>query len=112
MFFEKRRYHVVTIDDPILLAEKLTQHTWCGCTAFQHKDLLFVNDSSSPGGAQEYAVIAHGRLIESITFGWCSEAKALGYIERLVSGELRGDYGAVNVTVETPAQHGRCGQCA
>ena len=63
------------------LVRLLTETTWCCCTGFQIGSYLFLNDSTSPDGAQEYAVckrLDDGGLIqiESITFGWCDEAQA------------------------------------
>ena len=75
-----------------LLAENLTQHTWTLCTAFKlvtapdAEPLLFLNDSFSENGAQEYAVIRDGRQIESITFSWCSQGEAYNHIAYLVRG--------------------------
>ncbi len=74
------------------LSETLTQYTWTLCTAFKlvtapdAEPLLFLNDSFSENGAQEYAVIRSGREINSITFSWCSEAEAYNYIANLVRG--------------------------
>ena len=74
------------------LAERLTQHTWCLCTAFKLvvgggvPELLFLNDSFSEDGAQEYAVVCNGRQVESITFSWCSQAEAHNHIQVLVTG--------------------------
>jgi hypothetical protein len=88
------------------LAEKLTQHTWTTCSAFRYQDLLFLNDSTGPDGAQEYAVLRDGRQIESITFGWCSEYKAVCYIVELEEGRLGGAYGNVK-----PKFHSRGTSC-
>jgi hypothetical protein len=81
---------------------------------------LFLNDSTSPDGAQEFAVVktddGNGKLIqiESITFGWCDEAKALEHVRATLAGEYdRSDFvHEVAPTIETPEQHGRCPHCA
>jgi hypothetical protein len=92
------------------LAESLTQRTWTLCTAFRlmtapgAEPLLFLNDSFSEDGAQEYAVVRNGRQIESITFSWCSRAEAHNYIAWLVGGG-GGDYGAVEVRLEPADRH-------
>ena len=52
--------------------------------------------------------------IESITFGWCDEAKALEHIRATLAGEYdRSDFAhEVAPTIESPEQHGRCPHCA
>ena len=64
---------VLTVEE---LAEKLIGYVWCLCAGFQladSPDTLFLNDSFSPDGAQEYAVLRrlNGRWcqVDSITFG-------------------------------------------
>jgi len=52
-----------------------------------HDRYVWLNDSTSEGGAQEYAVLRLGLAdgymtqIESITFGWCDRAKALQFVQ-------------------------------
>ena len=112
MLHKHRRFVVVDVATAEELAHKLTQYTWCGCNGFRLGELLFLNDSTSPDGAGEYAVVRQGRQIESITFSWCDEPKALDYIRRLAAGTLGADYGAITNVIETPAQHGTCHHCA
>jgi hypothetical protein len=103
------------VTDVARLAESLTQHTWTLCTGFQlitgpdTPPLLFLNDSFSENGAQEYAVIRNSRQIESITFSWCSRAEAHNLIVWLAQGG-GGDYGAVDVHLD-PAENHRCHLC-
>jgi len=93
MFF-KRIYcltGVPTVED---LADKLLTATWCLCTAFRldgHDDTLFLNDSTSPDGIQEYAVVRHIEgawyQVESISFGWIDNPeKAARHIATAISG--------------------------
>jgi hypothetical protein len=97
MFHDTRMWgEPAVVDTPAELAEKLTQYTWTLCTAWRLGDLLFLNDSLSEDGAGEWAVVRDGRQIESITFGWCDQTRALEYITELISGTLAGDYGAVD----------------
>ena len=102
------------------LARKLTETTWCCCTAFALGDYLWLNDSTSPDGAQEFAIVKRDGgngtpvQIESITFGWCDEAKSLEYIRDTLAG--RDDHHSfrrdVTPVLQTPEQHGRCAHCA
>ncbi|MDB5388253.1 MAG: hypothetical protein JWM11_3899 [Planctomycetaceae bacterium] len=62
------------------LARKLTKTTiWCCCTGFALGEYLWLNESASPDGAQEYGIVKNEIgsgsqvQIESITFGWCNK---------------------------------------
>ncbi len=116
MVHERRRFSVADIPTPEELAHNLTHMTWCACNGFRLSspsgDILFLNDSFSENGAQEFAVARGGRQIESITFSWCSEARALEFIKQLQAGTLGDDYGPCAPVIESPAVHGRCGLCA
>lgn len=114
MMHKTRCFMVVDIDGGAEeLAEKLTQHTWTPCTGFRLRGYLFLNDSTSPDGAQEYGIVKGGKQIESITFGWCDKAKGLDYVRRILAGEFDGSaFCDVTNTVQSPAEHGRCGHCA
>lgn len=120
MFHSHRVWCVSPVTSPEELAEKLTETTWCCCTGFELAGYLFLNDSTSPDGAQEYAVVkrdgGQGRpvQIESITFGWCDRTKALTYIQDTLAGKYdRSEFRPeVAPTLQTPEQHGRCSHCA
>jgi hypothetical protein len=120
MLHKRRVWSVAKVESPEDLAEKLTQHTWCCCNAFELQGYVFANDATSADGAQEYAVVmpvSHEidfMQIESITFSWCSREKALELIGKVVAGEFDSDrYDRVHRRhFQTPAEHGRCGHCA
>ena len=116
MLFPRRDHVVFDVESPEVLAEKLTQHTWCGCNGFRLGGYLFLNDSTGPDGAQEFAVVRESdmRQIESITFSWCSQGEAQKYIEKSISGEFdRVMNTAIDQrTIQTQEQHGRCCHCA
>jgi len=102
------------------LARKLTETTWCCCTAFAIDRYLWLNDATSPDGAQEYAVLLHKEgdgsflQIESITFSWCSYDEALRFVQQTLRGEDdRNEWARpVQPTLQTAAEHGRCPHCA
>ena len=71
---------------------------------------MFLNDSFSEDGAQEYAVVRDGQQIESLTVSWMSRAELHNTIDALLEGSGV-DYGPVDVTVE-PADEHRCPLCA
>jgi hypothetical protein len=119
MFHNRRVWCVSSVANAEELARKLTETTWCCCAAFVLGEYLWLNDSTSPDGAQEYAVLKrngrHGTpiQIESITFGWCGETQALEYILETLDGKddqslFRRD---VVPLLEAPKQHGRCTHC-
>jgi|CXWL01.1.fsa_nt_gi hypothetical protein len=102
------------------LARKLTEMTWCCCTAFAIDHYRWLNDATSPDGAQEYAVLLRKESdgsflqIESITFSWCNYDAALRFIQQTLRGEDdRNEWARpVQPTLQTAAEHGRCHHCA
>lgn len=120
MLHANRVWCVSRADSAESLARQLTGTTWCGCTGFQFGCYWFLNDSTGPDGAQEYALIkiddghGHSLQIESITFGWCNQQQALEHIQATLAGRYdHSDFAhAVDPTIETPEQHGRCHHCA
>ena len=120
MFHKHRFWAITQVESAEELAEKLTEHTWTSCTGFELSGYLFLNDSTSADGAQEYAIIKEDlgdgtpRQIESVTFSWMNEGKALPYIRDVIAG--KDDRSAfvhpVPVSWEPIEQHGRCPLCA
>lgn len=115
MFYERRTWGPPSrIESAEDLAEKLTEHTWTLCTAFQHRDYLYLNDSTSEDGAQEYAIVKNHkstyRQIESITFGWCSREKALEYVNDISQGKY--DNEGYEVTPRIDGEGHLCQLCA
>jgi hypothetical protein len=94
MMHENRVFCLAVVDTDEELAEKLIDFTWCRCAAFQLRaspDTLFLNDSTSPDGIQEYAVLrcVEGSWfqVESITFGWIKSLEdAARYVREAVTG--------------------------
>ena len=108
MFYEKRAYQVADVASAMDLAIKLGDYTWTTCQAFRLGPLLFVNDSTGPDGAQEYAVVKGGRSVESLTVSWMERAALLAEIEGLLDGSRGGDYGPAQVNTDHPAYCPRC----
>jgi hypothetical protein len=109
MIHHQRTFGVITVQSVGELVDNLTEHTWTLCTGFSFEGLLFLNDSFSEDGAQEYAVVRNGRQIESLTVSWMSRAEAWSDVDWLVRGG-GGDYGVVDVLTE-PSEGHRCGLC-
>jgi hypothetical protein len=110
MMHRDRVFSVAEVPSAEELAEKITGHTWTLCTGFRLGDLFFLNDSFSEDGAQEYAVIRADRQIETITFSWTSQDRALELIEWLVDGGTT-DMGPLTPQIDD-AQNHRCLLCA
>jgi hypothetical protein len=119
MMHDSRTWCVGPIETAEELARKLTEMTWTLCTGFELQGYLFLNDSTSEDGAQEFGVVK--RLpdgsylqVESITFGWLDEVRALASIRRSLQGEFDDKEFAHAVTprLQTPQEHGRCPLCA
>ncbi len=115
MFHEKRIWCVAPAESAEEVATKLTEQTWTLCTAFELAGCVFLNDSTSEDGAQEYAVITKNEgggyeQIESITFGWCTYDEALEYVKGVIKGEVE-LHVSVTPELHTPDEHGSCELC-
>jgi hypothetical protein len=117
MLHRNRHWTIAPAESAEQLAEQLTQHTWCGCNGFSLGGYLFVNDATSADAAQEYAALreSDGQYvqIESLTFSWMDQTKALDIIRRVLAGEFDHErYDVVDSRrIQSPAEHGRCHHC-
>lgn len=119
MLHRRRFWRLTSITSPDELAHKLTQYTWTCCTAISFAGYLFANDATSADGAQEFAILKpanDGSLIqiESITFSWCSEERALALIQQIVRGDFDSHHLGVmsSELFQTSKEHGLCHFCA
>lgn len=109
MLHTGRTFHVGDVASVEELAEKVTSTTWVLCTGFrlrvENQVLLFLNDSTSGDGIQEYAVFAEdGLQLESITFGWCDQAQAERHIRAILAGQVV-DMGCHQLRIDTSIHH-------
>jgi hypothetical protein len=117
MMHGKRHWQVAELETPDELASKLTEYDWTGCTGFRlaGSRLVYLNDSTSADGAQEYGVVVaeSGRQVESVTFGWMKKEEALETI-RQYEGEIPNfDLGTVDPRqFAADAHRGPCCLCA
>jgi hypothetical protein len=92
MLHPHRTYHVGDVESIEDLAERVTGTTWTLCTGFRlrtkSQELLFLNDSTSEDCAQEYAVFAGDRQVESITSGWCTPERAAELVRQVLAGQV------------------------
>ena len=120
MFHHDRTWCVTSVASAEELAQKLTSIVWTCCTAFELGGYLWLNDSTSPDGVAEFAVLKRltpdGPMlqVESITFGWCDYDTSLAYIQQAMRGEFDGSkfVHEVQPRLQTPQEHGRCHHCA
>lgn len=103
--------HIGTAEE---LAKLLTEMTWTPCKAFECAGYIYLNDSTSPDGAQEYAVLKRcgdGFIqVESITFSWCTPERALELIRKVSAGECDHQAWSVDPTIDDTPEH-TCGLC-
>ncbi|MBX3439812.1 MAG: hypothetical protein KF861_20145 [Planctomycetaceae bacterium] len=120
MWHKQRFWSLQAVESAEKLTQQLTEFTWTGCQAFELGGYILANDATSPNGAQEYGVLRpdpddDSRLIqiESITFSWCSEARALELLQRMLRGEfdlhVLGHLGRSQF--QAPERHGFCPLC-
>lgn len=117
MLHHNRNWTIAVAESAEHLAEQLTQHTWCGCNGCSLGGYLFVNDTTSADGAQEFGVLrkSGGQYVQikSLTFSWMDQTKALDIIGRVLAGDFSHErYGVVDThRIQTPAEHGCCHLC-
>lgn len=118
MWHRRRRWQVSLVDSAEELTDKLTRFTWTPCTGFQVRGspYLFLNDATSPDGAQEWAIVlGEGEAfpqVESITFSWCQPFEAREYVAKALAGRYAYLYDLIDPKqVETPDPHGSCRHC-
>jgi hypothetical protein len=114
MIHTNRIFCVEEIPDIETLANQLFHYTWTGCTGYQLDEYLFLNDSFSPDGAQEFAVFrkSDGKFIqiESITiFSWSfSENHLEDVLTQAMQSQL--SIGSYELQLEDAEIH-RCHLC-
>jgi hypothetical protein len=75
MIHASRRFPLVEVDRVGQVVDDVKKCTWTLCTGFSFQGLLFLNESFSEDGAQEYAVVRDGQQIASLTVAWISRAE-------------------------------------
>lgn len=92
MIHSGRRFGVADVASVEELCEKVTSMTWTLCAGFRltenGKALLFLNDSISEDGTQEYAVFDGDLQVESLTFGWCTKEQAIRLVNEVLAGDI------------------------
>jgi hypothetical protein len=94
------------------LANQLFQYTWKCCTGYQLGDYLFLNDSLTPYGAQEFAVFRITNLdyiqIESIAVWTSNEEHLKGVLSQSIKSRM--NFGTYQLKLEDVLEH-RCNLC-
>jgi len=114
MIHTDRVFGVKTVYDIKTLANQLFHYTWTGCTGYRLDEYLFLNDSFSPDGSQEFAVFrkSDGKFIqiESITIvNWrFSENHLEDVLTQAMQSQL--SMGSYELLLEDVSEH-RCHLC-
>lgn len=109
MMHRDRVFRVTAVESPEELAAKLFETIWTLCTAFSLGDQTWANDSTSPDGAQEYAVIRNGRQVESITVSWSTPERMAEYARQIAASN---EVEAGPFRLRTAHPTGPCRLCA
>jgi hypothetical protein len=100
----RRVYNLKTCTAKEMLEDLTHTKTWTLCTGWKVGDTLYLNDSTSEDGAQEYAVLRvrseDGRLsaqqFESVTFGWMELDEIKDFIDQTWNADIEtGDYAEI-----------------
>ena len=114
MMHEKRVFQVRSYEDlDALVADLYRCSSWTGCTGFLWNGLLFLNDSTGPDGAQEYAVVRERDMlqVESFTVSWMKPERFKELAQEVAKPAWPHTYRVVSNRIEDPVGH-RCGLCA
>jgi hypothetical protein len=109
MIHASRRFHLIEVDSVGQLVDDFKKCTWTLYTGFAFQGLLFLNESCSEDGAQEYAVVRDGQQIASLTVAWMSRAELHKTIDALLQGRDV-DYGPVHSVIDHAEDH-HCPLC-
>jgi hypothetical protein len=119
MFHKKRKHKIYKCDNVDKLALQLGSVNTL-CSGFDCKGVLFLNDSISEDGAQEYAVVlpvkdGQGLQVESVTYGWIDniEERKKSILGMLHYKEAPGDapiYELVELRIQDHSIHS-CALC-
>jgi len=93
MMHETRKWQVMEfMGSDSEFAHELSRITWTPCQGFKFGNLLYLNDATSPDGAQEYGVIrlSDNRQIESIAVSWMTPAELLKAVKELSKSDHAG----------------------
>jgi hypothetical protein len=115
MFHTNRTWVISDVEIAEDLARDLARGgNWTLCAGFRHGGYLYLNDSLSEDSIQEFGVVREEDMkqVESITFGWCDEARALRYISEITAGTYDDyHYETLDASrIEQPDAH-RAGSC-
>ena len=115
----KRSWCVVEVLTAGELAEKLTEYSWTLCGGFRLGQYVYLNDSFSECSAVEFGVVKEVERgswvqVDTITFGWLNQARALETIHDIRNGN-RDSVWAEKINapmIQTPEEHKICALCA
>jgi hypothetical protein len=113
MMHSTRAHSIRDVSTADELADLLADHAWTTCTGFRLGGWLWLNDSTSENGAQEFAVVHEGEGMQhdSWTCSWMTRDRCEELILATVANPSpEWHFGRVQVNLAGPAH--RCGACA
>ena len=118
MWHKQRKFVVADVASAEELLDKFKGEvgTWCLCNGWRCQGCLWLNDSLSENGAQEYAVVREADMtqVESVTVSWMSREELGQFLRSLASQENPLILEVVTNTIESGEEHrrSRCPLCA
>jgi len=118
MWHKRRKFVVADVASPEELLDKFKGEvgTWCRCNGWRCQGYLWLNDSLSENGAQEYAVVREADMmqVESVTVSWMRREELGQFIRSLASQENPLHLEMVTNAIESGEEHrrSRCPLCA
>lgn len=121
MIHTDRIFNIKTCSADEMIADFEHTRSWTLCSGWRVGDTLYLNDSFSEDGAQEYAVIraqSDGKQaqFESVTFGWMEPEAIAAFIRETWNADLTQPewrkLPLLAVSVRTDHGEGTCPLCA
>ena len=92
MIHKDRTFNIKTCSADEMIADFQHTRSWTLCSGWRVGDTLYLNDSFSEDGAQEYAVIRvmpdSAIQFDSVTFGWMTPERIAAYIHETWNCDL------------------------
>ena len=119
MINEDRKWSLTSFPSAEAWMESLCRNEWRLCTAFfvaGRPNYLFLNDTEPDQVPTRLALIkrlANGSLVHlaSLTVCWCVSGEIMSFLLNGLRGDFDDEGLPVELTVQTPEEHGHCPYC-
>jgi hypothetical protein len=84
MPINNRKWNVVEMLSPTLMAIEIVKNNWCLCVGFRCQGILWLNDSMTPDSVPEWSVVRErdGRQCETISL-WGGKSETIVEIAKI-----------------------------